>query len=41
MMFDMNMCAVELIYKYNLTEAVKETKDIVVEQNWIHNLKTA
>jgi hypothetical protein len=41
MLMDMNMCAVEIIYKYNLTEAVKETKKLVVEENWIHNLKSA
>ena len=41
MLFDANMCAVELIYKYNLTDAVKDTKNIVVEETWIHNLKAA
>ena len=38
---DMNMCAIEIIYKYNLTEAVKQTKHHVIEQNFIHNLKSA
>ena len=41
MMLDVNMCGIELIYKYNLTEAIKETQEIVVESNWIHNLKSS
>ncbi len=41
MMMDVNMCAIEIIYKYNLTEAVKETKETVVESTWIHNLKSS
>jgi len=29
LIMDMNMCMVEVIYKYDLSDAVKETKAIV------------
>ena len=35
------MCAIEIIYKYNLTESVKKTQEIVVDFDWIHALKTS
>lgn len=41
MLLDVNMCAIELIYKYNLSEAIKDTKEIIVESDWIHDLKAS
>jgi hypothetical protein len=38
---DMNMCLVEVIYKYDLSEAVKETKEIVDNSNWIVEITQA
>lgn len=40
LVMDMNMCMVEVIYKYDLSDAVKETKDIV-DSDWIHELRAA
>ena len=37
---DLNMCLVEVIYKYDLSDAVKQTKDIVDDQNWIETMKS-
>jgi hypothetical protein len=36
---DLNMCLVETIYKYDLSEAVKETKNIVDNQSWLETMK--
>jgi len=41
LLLDINMCGIEIIYKYNLTMPVMETKNIVVESDWIHNLKAS
>ena len=36
---DLNMCLVEVIYKYNLSDAVKQTKEIVDDQKWLETMK--
>jgi hypothetical protein len=41
LVMDMNMCLVEVIYKYNLSEAVKETKAIVDDSQWIIDIREA
>ena len=38
---DLNMCAVEVIYKYDLSDAVKEVKAIVSDENWISEIRAA
>ena len=37
---DLNMCLVEVIYKYDLSEAVKQTKDIVDNQQWLESMSS-
>ena len=34
------MCLVEVIYKYDLSEAVKQTKDIVDDQKWLESMSS-
>ena len=36
---DLNMCLVEVIYKYNLSAAIKQTKEIVDDQKWLETMK--
>lgn len=35
---DLNMCLIEVIYKYDLSDAVKQTKAIVDNQNWLEDM---
>jgi hypothetical protein len=41
LIMDLNMCAVEVIYKFGLSKAVKETVDIMNNQNWIIEIRNA
>jgi hypothetical protein len=41
LVMDMNMCVVEVVYKYNLSDAVKETKAIVDNSQWIIDIREA
>ena len=41
LVMDMNMCMVEVIYKYDLSDAVKETKEIVDNDDWIISIRQA
>ena len=41
LVMDMNMCMVEVIYKYDLSDAVKETKEIVDSGDWIVEIRQA
>jgi hypothetical protein len=38
---DMQMCMVDVVYKYDLSQAVKETVDIVNDSSWIIELRAA
>ena len=38
---DLNMCMVEVIYKFELSDAVKETVNIMNNQDWIIEIRQA
>ena len=33
-LMEFNMCSIDVIYKYNLSQAVKDTKEFVTSPSW-------
>ena len=33
-LMEFNMCSIDVIYKYNLSQAIKDTRDLVTNKGW-------
>lgn len=33
-LMEFNMCSIDVIYKYNLSSAIKDTRDLITSDNW-------
>lgn len=40
-LMDFNMCSIDVIYKYNLSSAIRLTKEMVTSPNWATSIENS